>query len=145
MTSLPVSPPLQLGPTPPWNNPIPQPQFYNPSQFFISGITLGWNTTVTTTKNMNYVIGQLIRLLIPNGFGCIQLNQQTGYVISIPASNQVVVTINSSQNVDQFISATLNTQPQIVAVGDINQGVTNTGRTNNQTYIHGSFINVSPL
>jgi len=75
------------------------------------------NYNVTTSIDQNYVIGQLVRLDIPPGFGARQLNQQTGYVISIPAANQVVLTINSF-NVDAFQTSTQITKPQIVAIGD---------------------------
>ena len=52
-------------PTPPYQNPPIEPQFYQPSAFVISAITLGPQTTITTTVNNNYVIGQLCRLIIP--------------------------------------------------------------------------------
>lgn len=129
---------------PPYNNPPIEPQNFNPSQFFISNIVLGQTTTVTTTTNMNYVIGQEVRLLIPPQNGSVQLNEKKGYVVSLPASNQVVVLIDSSQNVDSFVTSTSIQQPQIVPVGDINSGkINSTGRINTGTYVPGSFINVS--
>lgn len=132
------------GPIPPYSNVPIEPQNYNPSQFFISGVTLGTTTLVTTTVDMNYVIGQLVRLIIPKGYGCTQLNEQTGYVIFIPLSNQVVLNIDSSQNVNNFINASSRQQPQIVPVGDINLGTINqNGPKYSGTYIPGSFINVS--
>ena len=94
---------------------------------------------------MNYVVGQLVRLIIPPSFGSRQLNETQGYVISIPSGNQVILNINS-MNVDLFISSTATTLPQILAIGDINTGAVNSnGRSNNFTYIPGSFINISPL
>lgn len=134
------------GPVPPFNNPPIEPQFFQPSRFAISNITLGMTTIVTTTLDMNYVIGQLIRLIIPPTFGCRQLNETQGYVISLPASNQVEVTINSSQNVDPYIASSATTMAQILAIGDINSGITSsTGRIIPTTNIPGSFINISPL
>jgi hypothetical protein len=235
-------------PIPAYQNVPIQAQFYQPSRFFISNITLGKTTLVTTTVQTNYVVGQLVRLLIPYSFGCRQLNEQTGYVISttfeniafinnqqastngagglyirfiypfsgLPANtmiipgtfeavtadgftysetnppsgllnlngnpttseinystgrlflsgptlagrlvfvtyqyeiplnpNQVEVNIDSTINVDPFVAATTTTQPQIVAVGDINTGAINaTGRNNTSTFIPGSFIDISPL
>lgn len=132
-------------PIPPYSNVPIEPQNYQPRQFFISGITLGTITTVTTTQDMDYVIGQLVRLIIPPQFGCRQLNEAQGYVLSIPASNQIVVSIDSSQNVDAFHTSTAKTQPQVLPVGDINTGAQNAqGRINNATTIPGSFINISP-
>lgn len=132
-------------PIPAYSNVPIEPQFYKPRKFFISAITLGINTTITTTENVNYVIGQLIRLIIPPQFGCRQLNESQGYVLSIPSPNQIVVAINSSKNVDPFKTSTVRTQPQVLAIGDINTGATNSqGRINNSTAIPGSFINISP-
>jgi hypothetical protein len=133
-------------PTPPYSNVPIQPQFYQPSQFFISNITLGNTTIVTTIDNMNYVIGQEVRLLIPANFGCFQLNGLSGFVISLPMSNQVEISINSNQNVNQFIATTNNTQsPQIVSIGDVNNGSNNPSPFTTSTFIPGSFINISPL
>jgi hypothetical protein len=131
-------------PIPPYANVPIEPQFYSPNQFFISNVTRGFTTTVTATANMNFVVGQLVRLIIPPSFGIRQLNEQTGYVLSIPAANQVVLTINSN-GYDAFKSSSATTQPQILPVGDVNSGATNaSGRTNNGTFIPGSFLNISP-
>lgn len=133
-----------VGPIAPYINLPIQPQFYKPSRFVISDIELGQTTTITTTEDMNYVIGQQIRLLIPPSFGSIQLNGKDGFVIEIPQDDQVVVTIDSSVDVNAFIDSDETTQAQIIAIGDINQGVENLGRTNNTTFVPGSFINISP-
>lgn len=140
-----MNPPLMTGPIALYNNVPIEPQFYQPSQFFISAITLGQTTTVTTSVNNNYVIGQICRLLIPNGWGSRGLNQQTGYVIGIPASNQVELNINSIA-VNPFINIGFPTKPQIVAIGDFNSGSINAnGRAPIATFIPGSFENISPL
>lgn len=132
-------------PIPPYQNVPIEPQFYKPSQYFISAIALGCVTVVTTTVNHNYAIGQLVRLLIPNGFGTRQLNEMVGYVISIPAMNQVTLDLNSSFADPFLLNTAMNTQPQIVAVGDVNTGVLNpNGRTLEILTIPGSFENISP-
>lgn len=132
-------------PIPAYSNLPIHADYYEPSRFVISAITLGQTTTVTTTVNTNYVIGQLVRLIIPPSYGSRQLNEIAGYVLSIPASNQIVLSINSAQNVDQFINSSAATKAQTIAVGDANSGTVNTtGRTNNGTYVPGSFINISP-
>ncbi len=133
-----------VGPVPAYTNVPIEADFYLPRRFVISDIELGQTTTITTTEDMNYVIGQQIRLLIPSGFGCYQLNQKTGYVIDIPAADQVVVDLDSSVNVNEFTSSSNPNQPEIIPIGDINSGTTNLGRTNNNIFIPGSFINVSP-
>jgi hypothetical protein len=132
-----------VGPIAAYNNVPIHTEYYQPKFFFISNITLGQTTTVTTTANQDYVIGQECRLIIPPTNGCRQLNEKTGFVISIPSTTQVVLDIDSSRNVDAFQTSSATTQPQILAIGDINTGAINKGRTNNGTYIPGSFINIS--
>lgn len=138
-------------PIPPYQNVPIEPQFFQPSQFVISDVTLGQTTIVTTAINHNYDLGQLIRLLFPSKYGCGLLNEQTGYVISIPALDEVEVTINST-NSDPFIPSPTflpfqsKTAPQIVAVGEINTGAINSnGNRSTSISIPGSFQNISPI
>jgi len=131
-------------PTPPYSNPPIEPQYYQPSRFQISNIQIGTTTIITATANMNYVVAQQVRILVPNGYGCRQINELTGFVLSLPNPNQVEVSINSNF-FDPFVNTNLNQVPQIVAIGDINSGAINTANTNNETNIPGSFINISPL
>jgi hypothetical protein len=139
------SPLLIFGPIPAYQNVPINPQWYLPSQFFISGVSLGPTTIVTTTADVNYVIGNLCRLIIPQSFGCRELNEIIGLVLSLPAPNQVELAIDSSQNVSAFIASSAKTQPQILAIGDLNSGAINTtGIQNQTTYIPGSFIDISP-
>lgn len=121
-------------------------EYYIPSAFVISNVTLGQTTIVTTFNNINYVIGQEVRLIIPPSFGCRQLNEKKGFVISIPALNQVEVTIDSSQNVDAYVASSNTTVvAQILAIGDVNTGAINShGRNCTKDYIPGSFRNISP-
>lgn len=131
-------------PIPPYANVPIQANFYQPSRFVISAVTLGFTTIVTTSSDHNYVIGQEVRLIIPPSFGCRQLNDMQGFVISIPNTNQVEINIYSLGG-DPFVSSSASTQPQILAIGDINSGkINSTGRLNTGTYIPGSFINISP-
>ena len=121
-------------------------QYYQPSRFVINAVTLGINTLIQTIENMNYVIGQEVRLIIPPTFGCRQLNEKKGFVISIPNPNQVLVSINSSKNVNAFINSSdpINS-PQILAIGDVNTGATNFhGLRHQLTFIPGSFRDISP-
>lgn len=132
-----------VGPIAPYSNPPINPQYYQPSRFFISAISLGSTTTVTTTEDNNYVIGQLCRLIIPPGNVSRQLNEAQGYVLSLPADDQVELDIYSS-GVDTFVTTATGTQPQILAIGDINQGQINTTPSTVTTYPAGAFINISP-
>lgn len=141
------TPPLIFGPIAPENNPPINPQYYQPSVFYISAIALGATTTVTTSINHNYVVGQNVRLTIPFFFGARQLSGQEGLVIAIPNPNEVIINIDST-NYDAFISSPtyFTTMPQIAAIGDQNSGViNNAGRSSTGTFIPGSFIDISPL
>lgn len=132
-------------PVPLYANVNIQAEFYIPTRFVIEDVTLGTTTLVTTEEDHNYVIGQVCRLVIPPTFGCRRLNQVTGVVIDIPADDQVTLNIDSVGS-DPFIASSATTQAQILAIGDVNLGVTNsTGRTNNGTFIPGSFIDISPV
>ena len=132
-----------VGPIAPYNNVQINAQYYNPSRFVISAISFGQTTTVTTTVDMNYVIGQLVRLIIPPEYGCRQLNGIEGYVISLPASDQVEIEIVSTGG-DPFVDANQPTKAQIIPVGTINNGGINPDINNQYIYVPGSFINVSP-
>lgn len=130
-------------PIPPFQNLPIRANFYNPSRFVISAITLGQTTIITATEDMNYVIGQLVRLIIPAPYGTTQLDNAQGYVISLPADNQVELGIDSSQ-MSAFISSSAQQQPQILPIGDVNTGViNNNGRVAVGIAIPGAFINVS--
>lgn len=132
-------------PIPAYANVPIEPQFYQPSFFFISAITLGYQTIITTTVNHNYVIGNQVRLVIPSSFGTYQLNEKSALVVAIPASNQVTLAIDST-NFDQFVASNASTQPQIMAIGDVNSGAINAnGNLNLNLSIPGSFTNISPL
>jgi hypothetical protein len=148
--------PPNEGPRAPERNPPIMPDFYLPRVFHIQAIATGTTTIITTTLPHNYVIGQTIRLILPPTYGARQLNQQTGQVISIPAPNQVQTTIYS-QGIDPFIPSPSYgpTPPQIIPVGDINNGGINNvitqGYSSGTTqvpqtivFIPGSFIDVSP-
>lgn len=134
------------GPVAPQRNPPIRSTYYKPSRFVISDITLGESTTITTSTDHDYVVGQEIRVLVPLLFGCQQIDNKKGIVTSIPASNQVIVNINSV-GFDSFDSSETNSDsdPQILAIGDYNSGQINaSGRIANKTFIDGSFQNISP-
>lgn len=142
------------GPIASQNNPPIEPEFFQPSIFEISSIaadmTVPTTTLVTTLPafgvNNNYVVGQTVRFTIPRPFGIQQLNEQQGLVLTLPATNQFTVGINITRNYDAFIPVPTysTTTPKVAAIGDINTGAINAGRTHNGTTIPGSFQNISP-
>lgn len=142
-------------PIPAYQNIPIEPQFYKPSQFVITDIVLGQTTIVTMANGTNdvapnYVIGQQVRLIIPPKYGSRSLNGKVGYVLTVPTTNSVEVSINSV-DADPFIPSPTfiayesRTPAQIVAIGDINSGVVNSsGNMATSTLIPGSFQNISP-
>lgn len=137
-------------PIPAYANVAIESQNYKPQRFVISAISLGTTTNITTTSDNYYIIGQQVRLIIPPSFGTRQLNEQKGYVIDIPASDQITLDINS-QGFDAFISSSATTVAQVLAIGDVNTGyisstgpVISTVNGDTQREIPGSFINISP-
>jgi len=84
------------GPIAPENNPPIEPQYFVPGRFVVTNIEMGPTTLITTSEPTNYLVGQLIRLLIPQYFGAVQLNAMQGYVVSIPEDNQVYISVNSN-------------------------------------------------
>jgi hypothetical protein len=147
--------PVIQGPIAPFSNLPIAPQNFQPSQFVITGITYGITTVFTLANSTNgvapnYVIGQEIRINMPKAYGARQLNGQTGFVLSLPTTNSVEVSINSVVT-DAFISSPTfkfgqsATPPQIVAIGDISFGQINSSASIGLgTFIPGSFQNISP-
>jgi len=106
------------------NVPI-QADFYQPSRFVISAITEGLYTTVTTTEDHNYVVGQQVRILIPRLYGAQQLNGVAGMVIAIPSATMVTIDIDStyanafiSNPLTSVITGASNTDPLILTTSN---------------------------
>lgn len=130
------------------SNPPIVPQYYRPGAYYITGISQGSTTTITTNVDNQYIVGQQVRFVVPNTYSMVQLNEQIGYVQSILTSTSFTVNIDSSKyNSFNSSPAYGPTKPQVMAIGDINSGVpaNASGRTNQGTTIPGAFINTSPL
>lgn len=131
-------------PVPAFSNVPIHPEYFRPRIFDISAISIGLTTTITTSINHDYPIGQQVRMTIPPSFGTRGLNEKSAYVISIPAPNQIQLNIISI-GYDPFILSSATTKAQIAAIGDINSGAINSdGRIMQKTYINGSFRDISP-
>ncbi len=115
------------------------PFLYMPGVNFVSAIATGTTTTITTTTNHGYVVGQEVAFRIPSVYGTTQLNSLPnnlipgspiyGYVQSVGANNTFVVNFNSTSftafNSNQpYLSYPGLAFPQVVAVGDVNTGGT---------------------
>ncbi|HEX5553449.1 MAG TPA: hypothetical protein VFX43_09395 [Chitinophagaceae bacterium] len=124
-----------------------QPDNYTNSISAISTVTNGGlppTIQVTTTSPNQFVTGQLVRFLIPPGWGITQLNNQLGFITDVISSTQFIVNIDPT-GFNAFVtpSAPLNRQvPQCVCVGDDN--LSSVFNKNIGYTTLGAFINVSP-
>ncbi len=126
------------------------PFLYLPEDNFISAITLGNTTTITTTMYHNFLTGQEVAFRIPTLWGTTQLNSLPnviipgspiyGYVVSVTDNWTFVVNINSSAytaftNNFLMTAATLSglTYAQVLSVGDVNTGGEPIGIIDNST------------
>lgn len=113
------------------------PALYTPGTAFISAISLGATTAVTTTAPHNFVVGQEVAFRIPTAWGTSQLNSLPnttipgspvyGFVTAVGSSTTATININSAAytafNSNQaFLSYPGEQFPQILAVGDVNTG-----------------------
>ena len=145
------------------------PFLYAPGDSFISAITTGATTTVTTSAPHNFVVGQEIGFRIPAAWGTTQLNTLPNsttpgspvyyYVTSVTNATVFVcnavstgfTAYNSNQTVASMPGLSL---PQVFAMGDVNTGgvaysggalypspVVNGASTINGPAISGAFVN----
>ena len=126
------------------------PFLYLPEDNFISAITTGATTTVTTTMYHNFEVGQEVAFRIPSLWGTTQLNSLPniltpgkpfyGYVVSVTDNWTFVCNINSNSftafnvfNVDAAAVPTNVTYAQVLSVGDVNTGGVSIGTYDNTT------------
>ena len=116
------------------------PFLYAPGVSFISAISTGTTTTITTTAPHNLVVGSQVAFAIPSEWGTTQLDSYIpgsstipgspiyGYVISVGSSTQVTVNINSTGFTAYTTAVSVAaikagvSFPQMIAVGDVNTG-----------------------
>lgn len=122
---------------------------YSPHIEDISSISQATQAVVQTDEDHSFVIGNQVQFFIPPQYGMRQLNNLKGYVINVPASNQIVVDIDTTT----FSAFTIPTPPtyvvynpaQVTAIGDINTGTQNPGGVvPNPNTIPGAFKNQFP-
>jgi len=89
-------------PIPAYSNLPIESDFYQPSRFVISNVFLGKTTVVNTTADMDYVVGQEIRLIIPREFGCYQLNNVKGYVQDFILGNIENLILSQTDNTTTY-------------------------------------------
>ncbi len=116
---------------------------------YVSTITNAIQTNpVVLTTNNNFLIGGYVRI---TGVGGMTELNDNSYQIVAGNSTSISIGVNGAGFTAYTSGGTVtltnhqNTQPQILAIGNNNSGqINSSGRSQNITYIPGSFINVSP-
>lgn len=90
----------------------------------IEAISQGANTIVTTSIDHMFVIGNQVQFFIPKQWGITQLNLLKGFVIDVPASDQITVNIDTS-TFNAFVTPSgpaIVDPAQVSPIGDGNSG-----------------------
>lgn len=101
---------------------------YQPAMRIVTGITNAVTPTVTTSFDHDYLVGLIVRMLVPREFGMVQLNSLVGEIVGVPTDDTFVIDINTLA-FDTFINAIsdpndipwyLNDYASVVPVGEDN-------------------------
>lgn len=96
---------------------------FRPQRMFITAITKANPAVITTSIDHNYVTGLLVRLIVPNSAGMIQLNNKI-FEITVTGDDTFSIPIDST-NFDTFVDAADPNQcAQVSPVGEINSILT---------------------
>lgn len=69
---------------------------YYPRRRFIGNITAAANAVVSCTADHGLTVGQKVRIVVPDAYGMIQMNNLLATVKAVPAANQLTLDIDSS-------------------------------------------------
>lgn len=134
------------------------PDLYIPYRSSITDVSLGNTTSITTTVDHAFVVGQEVFIQIPTvtstAWGTFQLDTETfnqqnvvpqqAYVLSVPSPNELIINVNSSGfgifSYPTSAEASLGmTFPAVYAIGDQNFGVSGPGPFKPPITIPGAF------
>lgn len=69
---------------------------YYPRRRFIGNITAAGNAIVSCTADHGLTVGQKVRIVVPDVYGMIEMNNLLATIKAVPASNQLTLDIDSS-------------------------------------------------
>lgn len=104
---------------------------YQPAMRLVTDITRAVNASVTTSFAHNYETGDIVRLIVPDGWGMFQANGKLG-TITVTAPTTFTIDIDSTM-FDPFVTPP-NPSPevisvaQVVPVGEVNSKLTQATR-----------------
>lgn len=103
----------------PYSGAVQDPLFL-PAMRQIASITKAQQAVITTTFDHQYTVGAIVRIIVPEGYGMPQINNQTGIILSV-TPDTFVIDIDTSQY-DVFADTMTSDQiPQVVPSGEIAQ------------------------
>lgn len=101
-----------------YSNPSPM---FQPAMRIVSSITNANPASVTTTLDHNYLTGEIVRLIVPQGFGMTQINNLTG-TITVTGSTTFLIDIDTTFFDVFSVPSPLPmayTCPQVIPVGEV--------------------------
>lgn len=72
------------------------PSVWVPPFCWVTAITNAFQSTITTSFDHNYVVGQIVLLSVPKAFGMKEADRQQATILAVPATNQMTVSLNTS-------------------------------------------------
>ena len=101
---------------------------YQPAMRLIAAITQAIPAQVTTSFAHNYQTGDIVRLIVPNGYGMVQANGLMG-TITVNADTTFLIDIDTTTFTAFVIPNTLVvTVAQVVPIGEVNSKLTQATR-----------------
>ncbi len=105
---------------------------FQPAMRLITALTLAENASVTTSFDHDYLVGLVVRLLVPSEFGMIQVNQEVGTIIDVPTATSFIIDIDT-RGFDTFIVPApepwyINDFPSVIPVGEVNSSLSQATR-----------------
>jgi hypothetical protein len=124
---------------------IPYDPIYYPRRRFITNITAATSAVITLSVTHGFTVGQLVRIIVPSGWGMTEINNTLARVTAInTTTNTITVNVDSSAYTafafpTSAVAAAGITFPQVVPVGDAPDTIANTNAE--QSVLDGATVN----
>ena len=104
---------------------------FQPAMRLVTNITRAGSAEVTTSFEHNYETGDIVRLIVPNGYGMVQADRRTG-TIAVNSPTTFLIDIDTTY-FDPFVippdpSPWVITVAQVIPVGEVNSKLTQATR-----------------
>lgn len=97
---------------------------FQPAMRLITDITNYKTALVITSFDHDFLVGLVVRLYVPRGFGMTQANQLVGTILEVPSTTSFMVSIDTT-DFDIFITPApvpwyIGIYPMVVPIGEVN-------------------------